>query len=324
MEEVLQKTKSRKKPIGGGKKFIRIFKDPCWAFGVILRHLFSRMITNDRLYIKLEYFSGMKRLPDLKNPKTYNEKLQWLKLNDKHDEYTRLVDKYEAKEYVRNILGDDAIIPTLGVWDKFEDIDFSKLPNQFVMKTTHDSGGVVVVRDKSTMNMKAARRKLNKSLRHNFFYEHREYPYKNVKPRIIAEKFMVDESGTELKDYKFFCFDGEVKFLFVATDRPYDTRFDFFDTDFNHLPFRQGHPWATKEIKKPEGFDEMKRIASILSKGFPHVRVDLYDINGKIYFGELTFFHFSGNVPFEPDEWDYKIGEMLKLPHNNKESFNNE
>lgn len=294
-------------------KFVKIFTDPYWAFGVVLRHMFSRLIWSDRLYIQLDYFSGMKCFPDLKHPKTYNEKLQWLKLNDKHEEYTRLVDKYEVKKYVSGILGEDVIIPTLGVWDRFEEIDFEKLPQQFVLKTTHDSGGVVVVKDKKQLDLKAAKKKLEKSLKHNYYYEHREYPYKNVKPRIIAEKFMVDESGTELKDYKFFCFDGEVKFLFVATDRPLDTRFDFFDAQFNHLPFKQGHPLAKKEIKKPDNFEEMKRIASILSKDIPHVRVDLYNINGLIYFGELTFFHFAANVPFEPAEWDEKIGSWLKL-----------
>lgn len=164
------------------------------------------------------------------------------------------------------------------------------------------------------MDITKVRAKIEKSMNNNFFYQHREYPYKNIIPRIIAEQYMVDESGTELKDYKFFCFDGEPKMLFVATDRPFDTRFDFFDMEWNHLPFKQGHPLATKEIKKPAGFEQMKEIARELSKGFPHVRVDLYDINGHIYFGELTFFHFSGNVPFEPEEWDYKIGEWLKLP----------
>ena len=202
----------------------------------------------------------------------------------------------------------------MGVWDKFDDIDFAQLPNQFVLKTTHDSGGIVIVKDKNKMDMQKARKKLEKSLQRKYFLMSREYPYKDVKPRIIAEKFMVDESGTELKDYKFFCFNGEVKFLFVATDRPFDTRFDFFDADFNHLPFKQGHPWAKKEIKKPANFEEMKRAAAALSKGMPHVRVDLYNINGEIYFGELTFFHFSGVVPFEPAEWDEKIGDYLKLP----------
>ena len=295
-------------------KFVRLFADPYWAFGVMLQRIFSRLIKNDELYIKLRYFSGMKKFPDLKHPRTYNEKLQWLKLNDKHTEYTRLVDKYAVKEYIEKLNWGGKTIPTLGVWDRFDDIYFAQLPNQFVLKTTHDSGGIVIVKDKGKMDMQKARKKLEKSLRRKYFLMSREYPYKDVKPRIIAEKFMVDESGTELKDYKFFCFNGEVKFLFVATDRPFDTRFDFFDADFNHLPFKQGHPWAKKEIKKPANFEEMKQAAAALSKGMPHVRVDLYNINGEIYFGELTFFHFSGVVPFEPAEWDEKIGEYLKLP----------
>lgn len=295
-------------------KFIRLFADPYWTFGVVLRRVFSRFITNDRLYIRLDYFSGMKCFPNLEHPKTFNEKLQWLKLNDRHEEYTRLVDKYEVKEYVSDLLGEEVIIPTLGVWDRFEDIDFEELPDQFVLKTTHDSGGVVVVRDKSLMDKKAAKKKLEKSLRHNYYREHREYPYKNVKPRIIAEKFMVDESGTELKDYKFFCFGGEVKFLFVATDRPFDTHLDFFDADFNHLPFKRGHSWAKMQLRRPDNFEEMKRMANVLSKDMPFVRVDLYNIKGKIYFGELTFFPASGNVPFEPAEWDEKIGSWLRLP----------
>lgn len=294
-------------------KFAKIF-NPYWVMGGIVRRVLSRLIRNDELYIKLRYFSGMKKFPDLQHPRTYNEKLQWLKLNDKHTEYTRLVDKYAVKEYIEKLNWGGKTIPTLGVWDRFDDIDFAQLPNQFVLKTTHDSGGIVIVKDKGKMDMQKARKKLEKSLQRKYFLMSREYPYKDVKPRIIAEKFMVDESGTELKDYKFFCFNGEVKFLFVATDRPFDTRFDFFDADFNHLPFKQGHPWAWKEIKKPANFEEMKRAAAALSKGMPHVRVDLYNINGEIYFGELTFFHFSGVVPFEPAEWDEKIGDYLKLP----------
>lgn len=295
------------------KRIIKAIKNPYWAFGVILRHFFARMM-NDATFIKWEYFSGMGKFPNIKHPVRYNEKLQWLKLHDIHEEYCKMVDKYEAKEYVRPIIGDEHIIPTLGIWNTFDEIDFEKLPNQFVLKTTHDSGGVAVCKDKSESTIRKARKIINKSLKHNYFFEHREYPYKGIKPRIIAEKFMVDESGTELKDYKFFCFDGEPKMLFVATDRPFDTRFDFFDMEWNHLPFKQGHPLASKKIKQPKGFEEMRRLAKVLSKGFPHVRVDLYDVNGQIYFGELTFFHFSGNVLFEPDEWDFKIGEWLKLP----------
>lgn len=296
-------------------KIIKAIKNPCWLGGRFLLRYFSRFILSDKLFVNLEYLSGMGKLPNLKNPTTYNEKLQWLKLNDKHAEYTFMVDKYLAKEYVKKIIGEEYIIPTLGIYNSFDEIDFDKLPNCFVLKTTHDSGGVVICKDKRIFDIKAACEKIGKSLKHNFFYEHREYPYKNVKPRIIAEKYMEDESRYELKDYKFFCFDGKVKMLFIATDRGInDVKFDFFDIDFNHLPFKNGHPWATKEIKKPVGFNKMIELAEKLSKGIPHVRVDLYDINGQIYFGELTFFHFSGNVPFEPEEWDYKIGSWLKLP----------
>lgn len=164
------------------------------------------------------------------------------------------------------------------------------------------------------MDVDKIRKKLETCLNRNFYYAHRERPYNYIKPRIIAEELMVDESGTELKDYKFFCFDGEPKMLFIATDRPFDTRFDYFDINFNHLPFKQGHPNAIKEIKKPAGFEDMLEVARKLSAGLPHVRVDLYNINGRIYFGEMTFTHYSGNIPFEPEEWDYKIGEWLVLP----------
>lgn len=293
---------------------LKAIRHPEWLFGVILRRCFSRFM-DDRTFIRWEYFSGMGCFPNIEHPTTYNEKLQWLKLNDIHPEYAQYVDKYEAKEYVRSVLGDEYIIPTIGVYDSFGDIDFSKLPDQFVLKTTHDSGGVVVCPNKGKLDIARARRKLEGSLHHNYFYEHREYPYRDIRPRIIAEQYMVDESGTELKDYKFFCFDGKCRMLFVATDRSKgDVRFDFFDPNFQHLPFRQGHPWATKEVRKPAGFEQMVSIAERLSQGFRHVRVDLYDINGRIYFGELTFFHFSGNVPFEPAEWDYKIGQWLQLP----------
>jgi len=302
------------------RKLLKVVKDPYWAFGVILRRSFGKWM-NDRDFIKWEYFSGMHKFPNLDNPITYNEKLQWLKLNDIHEEYSLMVDKYEAKEIVRERIGDKYIIPTLGIYNSFEEINFDLLPNQFVLKTTHDSGGVVVCPDKAKLDRKAARKKLEKSLKKNYFYEHREYPYKNVKPRIIAEQYMVDESGTELKDYKFFCFEGKCKMLFVASER--QTRkepfFNFFDSDFNSLPFKQGHPVNLETPKKPEGFDEMLRIAEQLSIGYPHVRVDLYNTNGKIYFGELTFFHFSGNVPFEPQEWDYKIGKWLQLPKTSNE-----
>lgn len=297
------------------RKIVKAFKTPKWAFGVVLRKVMSKHIKDDRKFIKWEYYSGMGRFPNLENPRTYNEKLQWLKLNDIHPEYTDLVDKVEAKKIVAKIIGEEHIIKTLGVWDKFEDINFDTLPDSFVLKTSHDSGGVAVCHDKSPETIKAAKKKIEKSMRNNYYLEHREYPYKNIKPRILAEELMVDESGTELKDYKFFCFDGKPKMLLIVSGRGKDQRQDFYDMDFNLLPVqRKEHPNSGIRREKPMNFNEMKQMAIKLSKGIPHIRVDLYSINTKIYFGELTFFSGSGNIPFEPEEWDYKIGEWLKLP----------
>lgn len=272
----------------------------------------------DELYIKLCYRARIGKELNLNNPQTFNEKLQWLKLYDRNPEYTEMVDKYEAKKYVADIIGDKYIIPTLGLWNKFEDINFEKLPNQFVLKCTHDSGGLVICKDKSKLNLKEAKRKISKSLKTNYYYHSREWPYKNVKPRIIAEQYMVDESGTELKDYKFFCFNGEPKLLYIAKDRPYATKFNYYDMNFKKLPFKQHYENFNDCIEKPKGFDKMVELSKKLSKNIPHVRVDFYDINGKVYFGELTFYHLSGFEKFEPEEWDRKLGDMLKLPKEKK------
>ena len=274
----------------------------------------------DRLFLKVLFRLRMGYKLNLKNPQTFSEKLQWLKLYNHKAEYTNMVDKYEAKKYVASIIGEEYIIPTIGIWDSVDEIDFDKLPNQFVLKCTHDSGGIVICTDKSKLDVKKAKIKLKRGLNRNFYTQNREWPYKNIKPRIIGEQYMVDESGYELKDYKFFCFDGEPKAMFIATDRGVaneETKFDFFDMEFQHLPFTNGHPNSNKEVHKPLGFEKMKQLASSLSRNIPHVRIDFYDINGKIYFGEITFFHWSGTMPFEPIEWDYKFGEWIKLDVNN-------
>lgn len=275
-------------------------------------------IKDDKTYLSLRYLIRFGKVLNWKNPKTYNEKLQWLKLNFRLPIMTKMVDKVEAKQYVAELIGDEYIIKTLGVWNCFEDINFEILPNRFVLKTTHDSGGVVICKDKANFDKETAKAKLEKSLKHDYFISSREWPYKDVPHRIIAEEYLVDESGYELKDYKWFCFDGDVRALFIATDRgneTEDTKFDFYDSNFKHLPVLNGHPNAKRIIEKPRGFDEMKFLASKLSKGFPHLRVDFYDINGKIFFGELTFFHWSGMKPFEPEEWDYTFGRWIKLPN---------
>lgn len=271
----------------------------------------------DKLFLELKFRLRMHRSLNLENPQGYSDKLQWLKLYYRKPEFTNMVDKVAAKDYVANIIGKEYIIPTIGVYKSVEEINWDELPDQFVLKCTHDSGGIVVCSDKSKLDIEAAKRKLEHGLKTDYYNQFREWPYKNVPRRLICEEYMVDESGFELKDYKFFCFDGEPKALFIASDRQVkgeETKFDFYDIDFNHLPFRNGHPNATHAIAKPAGFDKMVDIARKLSKGLPHARIDLYDVNGKIYFGEITFFHWSGMMPFEPEEWDYKFGEWLTLP----------
>ena len=276
---------------------------------------YAMRIIPDRAYIQMYYFAHFKKFCNLKNPKTYNEKLNWLKLHDKNPIYTRIVDKFEAKEYVKYIIGDQYIIPTLGVWDNFDDIDFDELPQQFVLKCTHDSEGLVIVKDKDKLDKEMAKNKIESALKQNFFYIGREWPYKNVKPRIIAEKYMEDHIDGELRDYKFFCFDGEPKAMFVASDRASDNvKFDYFDLNFNHLDIKQKYPHAEQPLRKPVTFEKMIELSKVLSKGFPHVRVDFYEVDGQLYFGELTFYHFSGFMPFEPNKWDKIFGDWIKLP----------
>lgn len=268
----------------------------------------------DEMYIQLYYFLHFKHFCNLKNPKTYNEKLNWLKLYDHRSEYPGMVDKYEAKKYVAQIIGDEYIIPTLGVWNSFDEIDFDKLPNQFVLKCTHDSEGIVIVNDKKTMDMEATKNKLTAALDLNFYYIGREWPYKSIRPRIIAEQYMEDHVDGELRDFKFFCFDGVPKVMFVASDRSKgDVKFDYFDLNFNHLDIKQKYPNAGI-IRKPITFDKMVELSGRLSKGYPHIRVDFYEVDGKLYFGELTLYHFSGFMPFQPEKWDEIFGEWLNLP----------
>lgn len=277
----------------------------------------SASLYSDEFFIRMRFYLVMGKKLDLKNPRTYNEKLQWLKLYAKRPEYTNMVDKIEAKNFVASVIGKEYIIPTIKTYDSIEEVNFDELPQQFVIKCTHDSGGVVVCKDKDKLDKKAALKLLSKSLKQNFNHLTREYPYKNLVPRLIVEQYMEDESGYELKDYKFFCFDGEPKMSFVASDRQKEgeeTKFDFYDLEWNHIPVVNGHPCSEHGIAKPQNYDKMLELASKLSQGIPHVRVDFYNINGKIYFGELTFFHWSGLVPFEPEKWDYTFGSYLHLP----------
>ena len=282
-------------------------------------HALNRLVyvLPNKWYLFFRFKNRVGYLPHLNHPRTFNEKLQWLKLNDRHAEYTQMVDKIDAKKYVASIIGEKYIIPTLGVWDSVDEIEWDKLPNQFVIKVSSDSGGIVVCKDKQTLDIEKAKEKLTNGWGKNYYVHNKEYPYRDLTPRIIAEEYKEDESGYELRDYKIFCFNGEPKILFVASDRQKageDTKFDFFDLNWNHLPFTNGHPNSKEHIAKPKNFEEMLEIAKKLSVGIPQVRIDLYTCNGQIYFGEITFFHWSGMTAFDPVEWDFKLGKMIKLP----------
>ena len=274
-------------------------------------------ILSDKQYLSIFYRASFGKPMSWDNPVTYNQKLQWLKIHDRNLTYKKLVDKFEVRDIIRSKIGDQYLIPLLGVWDNFDDINFSELPNQFVLKCTHDSGGVIICTDKNTFDISAARKKINKLMSRDFFWYRREWTYKNIKPRIIAEKYMVDISNNELKDYKIFTFNGEPKVLFVASDRNKpgeDVKFDYFDINFKKLNLRQtAHKNSDYEINKPSKYDEMLNVTRILSKDIPHVRIDLYDINGEVYFGEYTFYHHSGLVPFEPSDYDLIWGDMIDL-----------
>lgn len=273
---------------------------------------------SDTTYLRLHYFFNMRKTLPLKNPNTYNEKLQWLKLYDRNPLYTKLVDKYEVKRYVSERIGQEYVAKVLAKWDRVEEVSFESLPKSFVLKTTHGGGnnGVIIVKDKQAMDIDKVRADLAKSMEYDLYRLSKEWPYKNVERRIFAEEYIEDTETCELRDYKFFCFDGVVKAMFVATER--QTReepfFNFFDEDYNSLDVKQGHPRAEIPPVKPALFEQMKQVAETLSKGLTHVRIDLYQANDKIYFGEFTFYHFGGVVPFEPSSWDARFGSWLKIP----------
>ena len=269
----------------------------------------------DKEYLEKKFYVTMGYPLDLNNPQTFNEKLQWLKLYDRKPEYTMMVDKYKVREYIKEKLGEEYLIPLLGVWDKAEDIDFDKLPNQFVLKCNHNSGlGMYICKDKSKLTqkeIKVIRKNLTKGLQQDYYLTGREWPYKNVPRKIIAEKYMEDETG-QLRDYKFYCFNGEPKIIMINSDREIGkTKADYFDMDFNWLDLKWGYEHADVKPLKPTNFEKMKELAVVLSKDIPELRVDFYEVNNKIYFGELTFFDGSGFDKIEPKEWDKKIGDWI-------------
>jgi hypothetical protein len=275
----------------------------------------------DALYLWLMYFFQTGKRLHLKHPKTFNEKLQWLKLHDRKPEYTTMVDKYAVKEYVANIIGKEYIVPTLGVWDSPDEIAWDDLPRQFVLKTTHGGGskGIVICRDKETLDKTAAISNLHAAMKRDLYKNYREWPYKDVKHRVIAEEYLSGEDEERgIKDYKFFCFNDKPMYCDVISGRWGNLTSDHFDMEWNHLSFTfKSLPMAESVPAKPKNFDTMRKLAAQLSAGHSHLRVDFYEVNGKVYFGELTFYSASGFGQFNPDEWDKIWGEHIRIEHCN-------
>ena len=272
----------------------------------------------DRLYLKWRYKKLCGRTLNLRNPQRLTEKIQWLKLYNRRLEYTALVDKYEVKKIVAELVGEEHIIPTLGVWDRFDDIDFAKLPDQFVLKCTHDSGSVVVCTDKSKFDLKKARQKLRLFLAIPAHRRGREWAYKNVKPRIIAEPYIDSLGKADSIEYKASCFNGKVGFITICKGIAHadfaDRTNDHFDPDFNYVPFWVNYKHAKVRPEKPKEWDKLIELSEKLAAGIPYVRVDFYAVDGKIYFGEMTFYTWNGFMKFEPDEYDRILGDMVTLP----------
>ena len=272
----------------------------------------------DKAFQKWDYKIHTGRKLNIKNPILYPEKLQWLKYYYHNPLFTKMVDKYEVREWIKNKIGEQYLVPLYGVYDSFDEIDFSKLPSQFVMKCTHDSGSYIICQNKDALNYDEAKEKLESALRVNHFYRSREWPYKNVKPRIIIEKYMFNDDGSDVKDYKFFCFDGKVKIFQVNSERWSETgtKVNFYLPPWNSIEiYDAGYDKSEFELEKPEQLEEMMQLAEKLSKELkPHVRVDFNLFNNQIYFGELTFYHCGGRKLFEPYEANMMFGEWLDLP----------
>ena len=281
----------------------------------------------DKTWVEFMYYLHIHKKLDLNNPQSFNEKLQWLKLYDHKPQYTKMADKYEAKEYVASVIGPGYTIPTIGVWDNFDDIDFNSLPDQFVLKSTHDSGGVVICKDKKTFDIRMAEKSLSTRLKHNYFLVGREWPYKNIKRRIIAEEYMTQtqpdipagfqekSEKASLTDYKVHCFHGVPKIILVCQGRFSDFREDFYTTDWDHISVKRPRTQnADTLLPRPDNLDQLLEISTKLSQGIPFVRVDFYVVDNRVYIGELTFFPNGGIEPFDPPEYDLELGRLLTLP----------
>ena len=298
-------------------KYIKLLYDKRYRFNVLASHgYFNRM--EDKLFLEKLYKIVFKKNINWEMPNSFNEKLQWLKIYNRNPQYTMMVDKYNVKKYISETIGEQYVIPTLGVYDSFDDINFDILPSKFVIKTTHDSGGVVICKNKNCFNFEEAKRKINKSLSRNYYYTGREWPYKNVRPQIIVEKYMEDTCNQIIDNWKFFCTNGK-PFLYYKTvggGHSENMTLTFLDinTDKRVNLIHNLFPVEKEEFPIPEKVQEMKSLAAKLSEGIPFVRVDFYLVNDNVYFGELTFFPDSGFQPYHPEGADEWLGSFINLP----------
>lgn len=276
--------------------------------------IYNKMTDEDFLKMKFKVIMGRKL--DLENPKTFNEKLQWLKINNRKPEYSIMVDKYLVRQYIADTIGGEYLIPLLGVWNDPDEINFEELPDQFVLKCNHNSGtGMCICKDKNKLNIQKVRNELRRGLKEDYYLKSREWPYKNVSRKIIAEAYMSDGINEGLNDYKLMCFNGQVKATFVCNNRFSEKGLNvtFYDTDWKRMPFERHYPASVTEISKPVTYEKMVKLAEKLAQNIPFVRVDFYEINGKIYFGELTFFPGSGFEEFTPEIWDEILGGWMRI-----------
>lgn len=300
------------------KKAIRYIFDKDYRF-LINANLGFYDSWDDKAFLERKFEACMGRKLDIDNPQTFNEKLQWLKLYDRNPEYTVMVDKYLVRDYIREKLGEEYLIPLIGVWDSPDEIDFDALPDKFVLKCNHNSGvGMYICKDKSKMNVEKVKKELRRGLAQDYYLTGREWPYKNVPRKIICEKFMSNEGDTDLKDYKIQCINGKIDHAFVCVGRsdPQNLRYYYFDKDWNYLPYSVYECSDTDFLMnlKPKTWDQMKKFAEFLCEGIPELRVDFYEINGNIYFGELTFFSSSGFDDTITEQADMEIGSRFVLP----------
>lgn len=299
-------------------KFIQhpIVKKPLLLLYGYFWYVLQHTIKNDKLYLSIIYWLRFRKAIRWNNPQTFNEKLNWLKVHYHRDILTQMADKYEAKKIVAKKIGPQYVVPLYGVWDQAEEIDFVKLPNQFVLKCNHNSGGgMCICKDKSELDYNSVRERLERGLKKDFYLLSREWPYKNIHHRILAEQLLVDNSGAEINDYKWWCFNGEPMYMYrtIKSKNRHDVFENFYDMDFNPVMIDHGYPRRVPEFEKPAEFEEMKQLAKQLSDGLPFVRMDFFDVNGKVYFGEFTFYDWGGMNPFKGD-WDAKLGSLLTLP----------